>query len=537
MQERPRLAVVLCAVALGAALLAAYGFERDPNPDARRGELISGQPAPAINGPRLAESDVPREAPFVGEPGNAADGYPWRRPDKVKLLGMLRLRRYDELDRFFAFYQDAFERDFRHEYWPDQAVAAFYVADPALEPLLNEWVKRSPNSFAAHVARGNYRHRLGWHYRGGKFAKETSRGQFASMEEYFAAARVDLQRALALRPKLVAAYRRLLALDGAGKEMIGRQALLASALAICPLCYEVRATRLDDLQPRWGGSHREMERFATATRPLWSQNPRLRLLTAFADADRCALATRSNELAAAHVACDRALAVGDETRALSAKAHLLRTEHQDAAALQLLDRSLRIEPHDRDALEARTAVRIELGDIAGAASDALASWHLDPTDPHVAKEVKYLVDKLRYDGDQLRKAKKGAQAAKLYSLGLQLAPDDRDLLIRLGLSEKSTDLSAAAIGAQLDAAPDDFELRLRIDAGLAASNRYADVVAMWTPFIAAHPSDPRPLSERAGAHWHLREIGAALADMQRACDLGMTKACSDLRGMRAHAAR
>jgi len=49
----------------------------------------------------------------------------------------------------------------------------------------------------------------------------------------------------------------------------------------------------------------------------------------------------------------------------------------------------------------------------------------------------------------------------------------------MAFSVKGTDLTAESIAAQLSAAPDDYDLRLRIDAGLAASNRFAEVVQMW----------------------------------------------------------
>jgi Flp pilus assembly protein TadD len=56
-------------------------------------------------------------------------------------------------------------------------------------------------------------------------------------------------------------------------------------------------------------------------------------------------------------------------------------------ARALLDRALRIDPHDREALGMRAYVRAEQGDVVGAASDALkdprahrkragAYWHL-----------------------------------------------------------------------------------------------------------------------------------------------------------------
>ena len=83
--------------------------------------------------------------------------------------------------------------------------------------------------------------------------------------------------------------------------------------------------------------------------------------------------------------------------------------------------------------------------------------------------------------------------------------------------------------------PDDFALHLRVDHGLAASDRYADVVKIWDTFIAGHEADPRPYVERAGAKWHLDKHGEAIADMDQACQLGLERACADAERMRARA--
>jgi hypothetical protein len=110
-------------------------------------------------------------------------------------------------------------------------------------------------------------------------------------------------------------------------------------------------------------------------------------------------------------------------------------------------------------------------------------------------------------------------------------------MYRMGYSERSGDLSPESIQAQLAKAPDDFELRQRIDSGLASSQRFAEVVAIWDAFIVAHLKDPRAYWERASAYWHLHQVDQALGDMQHACALGMDNACHDVQRMKVMAGR
>lgn len=87
------------------------------------------------------------------------------------------------------------------------------------------------------------------------------------------------------------------------------------------------------------------------------------------------------------------------------------------------------------------------------------------------------------------------------------------------------------------AAPHDFALDLRIDHGLATSQRFAEVVTLWDRFITAHPDDPRPYVERGGAKWKLRQFDGAIADMREACRLGLASACADVPKMREQASQ
>lgn len=161
---------------------------------------------PVVPLPRAVPATVTEEVPFVGLEGVDAYGYPFRKPDKAVVLGALQQGRFALLERWMAFFQDAFERDFRKEFWPDTMLYSFTNIDPEVGKRLDEWVAKSPRHYAAWAARGVHRFALGWHYRGDKFARQTSFAQFHKMEKLHAEAARDFARALELKPKLAPAY-------------------------------------------------------------------------------------------------------------------------------------------------------------------------------------------------------------------------------------------------------------------------------------------------------------------------------------------
>lgn len=73
--------------------------------------------------------------------------------------------------------------------------------------------------------------------------------------------------------------------------------------------------------------------------------------------------------------------------------------------------------------------------------------------------------------------------------------------------------------------PAHFEAHLQADRILTRARRWDDILAQWDRFLALEPHHAQAYFERAGAHFHKGDKPAALADAQRACDLGRVDAC------------
>ena len=81
--------------------------------------------------------------------------------DRASLLALLEHGNYGRLDAYLVNLQAGYERGELSEGQLENAFAAFASADPGLQPKLNAWIERSPQSFAARLARSVYYLHLG----------------------------------------------------------------------------------------------------------------------------------------------------------------------------------------------------------------------------------------------------------------------------------------------------------------------------------------------------------------------------------------
>ncbi len=176
-----------------------------------------------------------------------------------------------------------------------------------------------------------------------------------------------------------------------------------------------------------------------------------------------------------HQACDAALRNGEHPAFLVGKTWVLSDEEREAEMLPFLGRVLRISPHYRRARR-RCWARMVGKDWKGAAEDLLLSRQLQPTEDWIARQTKWMVDKLRLQGHELHEAEQHEAAAEMLALGLQLAPEDDDLMRRQAWNLKQSGTPEAVTQARLAAGPDDFGLRLRFDHGWVIDRRFDLVV-------------------------------------------------------------
>ncbi len=471
---------------------------------------------------------LPTTLPLTGADGQDADGYPTRYVDRAALRSLLWHKRYADLTRYLEEFQAAFEADPRREYWPADAADAFESAEPDLLPALDAWVEATPGSFAPYLARGNHWVKVAYARRGTEWARDTAPEHLVAMEEAMERGMADFDRAIALRPRLVAARRgKIWALmsRGAGPEM--RQAV-NDALAACPTCFQVRATYVGSLIPRWGGSYEAMRSFAQEGDI--SLNRRLRVLPGYIDQDQAQLLVLDRKYEEALTAIDRACALGEYWEFLEQRAKIRSHLNDWTGALTDVKRAIEARPgHPRLVIQrAFLHHRFRQWDAAG--RDLLAGLRMDPTEEAARNFLDIVVHGLIYEGWVHHQAGRREQALQLYDLAAELAPRNHEVQTRrhaimAGASGTSPE-ELARLEGQVQRSPDDFRALQQLDYVLVRRGEFQRIVELNTAYLARHPQEGLAYLERGGAYFQVRRLPEARADARKACELGVSEGCA-----------
>lgn len=152
--------------------------------------------------------------------------------------------------------------------------------DPSTEALnlIEAWHRQQPKSAFALTARGRVYLERAWQDRGGQYASQTPPENFARMEHWLQLARKDLDQAIAIDPKIIAAYSAMMSIG----MLEGDRAYVANAsrraLAVQPGNFYIYGMRVLVAEPKWGGSIDEMKRIVQEAQTHAKDNELLKLL-------------------------------------------------------------------------------------------------------------------------------------------------------------------------------------------------------------------------------------------------------------------
>lgn len=205
----------------------------------------------------------------------AVDKAPAKQPEDGKYATTLLLgRQYQKLDKVLLARQHAYESDPTEA---DSWLKAFGFSQqptPALEPLLTEWIKKSPRSYAARFARAEYYYARAWEARGTDYIDKVPPEKIKEMDQLLKEAVTDLTTSLSLASKPLLSYASLINIGGMQGWDRKNNEWLAAANQMDPTNVLVRRAYLLMLRPQWGGSLELMRAFIDAAKraPLTGKN-------------------------------------------------------------------------------------------------------------------------------------------------------------------------------------------------------------------------------------------------------------------------
>jgi tetratricopeptide (TPR) repeat protein len=286
---------------------------------------------------------------------------------------------------------------------------------PDAAKWLDRWLEQSPQSAHALAARGIYHIARAHGYRGESPYREVTPENRAKMHEEVGLGRADVERALAINPRILPAYASLIHADLFAGNLDDAREILARAKAIDPITYYVRATIAMNYQARWGGSQQLRDELAEEAQSLRDRNPRMANIATLIAGNDAMQPYFAHDYKRALELFDRALEHGPEifnlnlasasadeagqplrvveycgqmarfkkigTSAILRRSRALDALHRFDWAKADLDFVLSYDPKNTYATHQYASLLIDRGDFAGAA-DRLKSERADKRDDH-----------------------------------------------------------------------------------------------------------------------------------------------------------
>ncbi|MEX2131658.1 MAG: DUF4034 domain-containing protein [Pseudohongiellaceae bacterium] len=205
-----------------------------------------------------------------------------------ELLQLFRARDFTAIESYFkdfntrfnngeipeGLYNDVFNEDNFYE---------FSLSD---NQLFDQWANENPASSIAHGIRGLYYYHLGWKIRGSGCAGCLPDARWNLVNDNFDTSLNALEKSIELDPYFQAVYYALIGIARVLSQPEVEIKYYELGITNFPASFAIRTHFMNGLQPRWGGSYEAMREFALSTYPIWEQNPRMRAILNYEEADR-----------------------------------------------------------------------------------------------------------------------------------------------------------------------------------------------------------------------------------------------------------
>lgn len=289
-----------------------------------------------------------------------------------------------------------------------------------IRSTLDAWKRASPSSAFAYAASGWAYVAMASKARGGAYIQDTPQSNIDAMDRLLSQADADLQRAVALDPKVTPAY---VAMIKAGSMSLGSTYIQNAGrrgLAVAPDNYAIYGLLSHAAEPKWGGSLAAMKQVADDAQAHVKQNPLLAILLSAEPAyryDVCNCESSTNR-SAYPLVFDNV----SSTTLLSSAGYVASDNGQSELAVIYLSEVLRFQPWSGDVRRRRDSNLSGVGESQMALDDAN---NLIAADPQNA-------DNYQLRGTVYMSLMDNQHAEKDLESALALSPDDIDVLGPLG---------------------------------------------------------------------------------------------------------
>lgn len=291
-----------------------------------------------------------------------------------------------------------------------------------MRSLMDAWKRQSPDNAFALAASGTAYVAMAGAQRGGDFADKTSEGAFEAMHRLLALARMDLDRAVSIDPRLTPAYHAMIHAARMDSDPAYAASAAKQALAVDPANFPVYASLVGMAQPRWGGDVALMNRLIDQAQTHAAENPLLRILLSQRDDARSVIEDcRCDDLADADL-YRRYFAEVAILDMLKSAGWAMEQRYHPELSVVYRSEFLRFYPDDLGPREGLTFGLLQLGQMGWALQEGNELVRREPRDANAygLRGAAY-----RASGDPVH-------AAEDYERALRINPGDSSLPFLLG---------------------------------------------------------------------------------------------------------
>lgn len=441
----------------------------------------------------------------------------------LKIRTLLKQKEFKSLNDYFENLQRQSHKDISKEQALVFAYKAFSINSESYLPLLDSWVKTTPNSYIPYLARATYHYHMGWFARGGKWASETKEIQFEKMKVYLAKATDDIALSLDLNSNSAVTFTLLsaISLTEGSDENVRR--FMQKALKISPASFYVRKAYLKAISPKWGGSLKEMLAYVIESSNYLDDNPKLKLLQGAMGTYAGDMKSIVKKYSVAEALYTESLTHGENDDVLFKRGKVRNRQAKFESAITDYSRAIELNSEVADYYYYRAGSLMELKHYDDALKDIQFAYKLDPYDKYIKNRRKVLANRLEHQGYESNQNLKGKSAIEKFTAAMELDPDNPELYFRRAKAHvNQRDLKSALedIEIAVGISPDNYSYVRYIDYILAKSRNWSQIIQYWDKYIELRPQDGRAFVERGGAFYRKGDMKSAVENAKKSAELG-----------------
>jgi tetratricopeptide (TPR) repeat protein len=454
--------------------------------------------------------------------------------DKSEILLQLQKQLFTSLNSKLEEFQQAFEEDYQAEDYVFDAFEAFKKADSAYEPILQNWVKQFPASYAPYVARAEYYCACALQARGNKRAIEKDQNEYKEMERYYSLALLDIDQAMKLNVGMDVCYALKVEIGMAleKEELITNT--LVEASKYHPNGYRVRLKYLQTLTPRNGGSYEKMEGFIASCAKFAVYNPKIKELSASIPSDKGSAFSYLGKYDQAVKMYTEALKYSNYHSYYAARGDAYAKLQDYKHTLEDYDRALELSPNDPEYLRRKTQAIVQQNRSLEAQKVKRQTRQLDSYDDWPPKksskdESEQAIGHAQKGSDFMR-AGQYEQAISEYTEAIRFLPAEYILYHNRALCYLQSNNDEAALQDFLRAIErkrDDIEAYIKITFIHANRGAYDDALSSINTAIALKHDNAEAFYYRGQVYEKKGMNIEAVQDIRQACEMGYQKACRE----------